>query len=99
MKASAWLFSVAMSVSGLALAQSAPQSRVTESTDPAKAAEVERHAQELAERGHKTPAMDEGGHAKKEKAHSTKSKAKQKPAKKEKATPPSDAPMAPEAKG
>jgi Skp family chaperone for outer membrane proteins len=92
MKASAWLFSVAVSVSGLALAQSAPQSRVTESTDPAKVAEVERRAQELEERKRTTPTME-----KKQKAHSTKGKAKQKPAKKEKA--PADAPMATEGKG
>jgi hypothetical protein len=90
MKASAWLFSAAICASSLALAQTAPQSRVTESTDPAKAAEVERHAQELAARAQTTP-------EKKQSSHPSKSKSKKKPAKKEKA--PSDTPMAPESKG
>jgi hypothetical protein len=96
MKASAWLFSAAMSVSGLALAQTAPQSRVTESTDPAKVAEVERHAQELESAKRTTPAMDERDHMQKQQMR-PKNKAKHKRAKKDKA--PSDTPMAPESKG
>jgi hypothetical protein len=96
MKASAWLFSAAMSVSGLALAQTAPQPHVTESTDPAKIAEVERHAQELAAK-RTTPTMDEGDHMQKQRTRPNKNKAKQKRAKKDKA--PSDTPMAPETKG
>jgi hypothetical protein len=87
MKASAWLFSAAMSVSCLALAQTAPKSTVTESTDPAKAAEIEHHAQELQARAQE---KEERAHMKKQ-AHPSKSKPKQKPAKKEKA--PSDTPM------
>jgi hypothetical protein len=97
MKASAWLFSAAMSVSSLVLAQTAPQSRVTESTDPAKIAEVERHAQELAERARTTPKMDESDHMQKQRTPSNKNKAKPKRAKKDKA--PSDTPMAPDSKG
>jgi uncharacterized membrane protein len=97
MKASAWLFSAAICVSSLALAQTAPQSRVTESTDPAKAAEVERHAQELAARAQTTPTMEERNQMKKQSTHPSKSKSKHKRAKKDKA--PSDTPMAPESKG
>ena len=97
MKASAWLFSAAMSVSSLALAQTAPQSNVTESTDPAKVAEVERHAQQLAAGARTTPTMDERDHTQKQHMRSDKSKAKPKRAKKGKA--PSDTPMATERKG
>ncbi|GEM_PF-3454194 len=43
MNARAWLFAAAMSASTLALAQAG----VTETTDQAKIAEIERHAQEL----------------------------------------------------
>jgi hypothetical protein len=46
MKPSALIFSVAMSVSGLVLAQTATDSAVRESTDPAKIADIERRAQE-----------------------------------------------------
>jgi hypothetical protein len=60
MKASTWLLAAAMSVSGLALAQTASNSGVTEITDPARIAEIEQHAQQLASRGQTTPAM--GGH-------------------------------------
>jgi hypothetical protein len=97
MKAKAWLFSAAMFVSSLALAQTAPQSRVTESTDPAKIAEVERHAQQLAAGARTPPAMDERDHMQKQRTRPDKSKAKHKRAKKAKA--PSDTPMAPESKG
>lgn len=44
MKAKIWLFASLISLSGMALAQS---SSVTQSTDPAKIAEIERHAQAL----------------------------------------------------
>jgi hypothetical protein len=97
MKASAWLFSAAMSVSSLALAQTAPQSNVTESTDPAKVAEVERHAQQLAAGAQTTPTMDERDHVQKQRARPNKNKAKHKRAKKDQA--PSDTPMATEKKG
>lgn len=93
MKPSAWLLSAAMSVSCLALAQTAPKSQVTEITDPAKIAEIERRAQELAANQQSQSAAKKPAarHDKK------KSKAKSKPAKK--AKPPSDEPMAPESKG
>lgn len=93
MKPSAWLFSAAMSVSCLALAQTAPKSQVTEVTDPAKIAEIERRAQELEANAQAKSAAQKptARHEKK------KSKAKSKPAKK--AKPPSDEPMAPETKG
>ena len=97
MKSSIWLFAAAVSVSGLALAQTAPSSTVTEINDPAKIAEIERHAEELAARQAKA---DERGHAQKHKQKHGKShhknKAKQQPAAQE--TPPSDTPMAPEPK-
>jgi hypothetical protein len=86
-----------MSVFSLALAQTAPQSTVTEITDPAKIAEIERRAQELAARAQTTPQMDEGDHMQKQGKRHDKNKAKHKRPKKEKA--PSDTPMAPESKG
>ncbi|HEX9173752.1 MAG TPA: hypothetical protein VF861_13925 [Telluria sp.] len=94
MKPSAWLFSAALSVSCLALAHAAPpKSTVTENTDPAKIAEIERRAQELEASAQSKPAAQKPPvrHEKK------KSKAKHKPAKK--AKPASDTPMAPETKG
>lgn len=97
MKPSAWLFSAAMSVSCLALAQTAPKSQVTEITDPAKIADIERRAQELqASRGTTDQAQKPSMRSDKSKSKS-KSKAKSKPVKKGK--PPADAPMASEAKG
>jgi hypothetical protein len=59
MKASTWLLAAAMSVSGLALAQTASNAGVTEITDPARIAEIEQHARQLASRGQATPAMGE----------------------------------------
>jgi hypothetical protein len=50
MKPRAWLFAATMSFASLALAQTPSQSTVAETTDPAKIAEIERHAQELASR-------------------------------------------------
>ena len=102
MKPSAWLFSAAMSVSCLALAQTAPQSQVTENTDPAKIAEIERRAQELAATGRTTSTMDERDQAQKPPMRHEKSK-KHKRAKKSKPPmdkAPTDAPMMePESKG
>jgi hypothetical protein len=97
MKASAWLFSAAMTVSSLALAQTEMKSGVTESTDPAKIAEIERHAQELASGAQATPMTDERDHMQKHDKRHHKNKAIQKRAKKDKA--PSDKPMATESKG
>lgn len=95
MKASAWLFAAAMSASGLALAQAATPPGVTESTDPAKIAEIERHAQQLASGAQATPAM--GEHDQMKKRHH-KNKAKHKHAMKEKEKAASDTPMATESK-
>jgi hypothetical protein len=101
-KASAWLVAAAMlSISSLALAQS-PQPTVREITDPAKIAEIERHAQELASGAQTTPGMGEqmreqDGMKHPAKKHHRKNKAKQKHPMKEKA--PSDTPMATENKG
>ncbi len=66
MKAHAWLFAAAMSVTGLTLAQTATQSGAVEITDPAKIAEIERHAQQLASGKQTTPTMDERHHMQKD---------------------------------
>lgn len=99
MKARTWLFAAAISVSGLALAQS--NSGVTQITDPSKIAEIERHAEQLKSGQPTTPmANEERGerrhgmrHHKQRKHH----KAMHRRAMKEKA--PSDTPMATESKG
>lgn len=102
MKSTVLLFAAAISVSGLALAQTAPKGGVTEITDPAKIAEIERHAQELAASQSAAPMMDEHERMR---AHATRHH-KQKPmhrrpmrekAMKDKA--PADTPMAPDSKG
>lgn len=98
MKASTWLFAAAISVSGLALAQTATNPGVTPITDPAKIAEIQRHAEQLKGK-QPAPMMDEQ-HGKKHhgmRHHKHHKKAMHKGAKKEKA--PSDAPMATESKG
>lgn len=97
MKPSIWLFAAAMSVSGLALAQ---QSSVTQITDPAKIAEIEQHAKQLAAGGGQAsetmPAMGKHDQMRTHKKmhRSMKSKAKSKA--KDKAAP--DTPMATESK-
>ncbi|MDB5915769.1 MAG: hypothetical protein JWR40_3 [Massilia sp.] len=96
MKSSAWLFAAAMSVSTLALAQSAQSSGVTESTDPAKISAIEQHAQELASRPAGAATADQGGDMKTQGKSRSKSKATHKPRAKDK--PPSDTPMATEGK-
>lgn len=96
MKPGIWLFSAAVAFSSIALAQTAPKSQVTETTDPAKIAEVERHAQELAAEEQKS--QEQMQQKKSKSSEKQKSKAKHKGAKKEKA--PSETPMpAPENKG
>lgn len=62
MKAHAWLFAAAMSVSGLTLAQNATPSGVVEITDPARIAEIERHAQQLGAGTPTTPMMGQRDH-------------------------------------
>lgn len=99
MKARTWLFAAAISVSGLALAQT--NAGVTTITDPAKIAEIERHAEQLKGNQPATPMMDEQ-HGKKEhgmRHHKQRKhhKAMHKGMKKEKA--PADTPMATESKG
>ena len=98
MKSSAWLFAAAMSVSGLALAQTAQGSGVTENTDPAKISAIEQHAQELASRppSAATAPVDEGGQMKHSGMRHHKGKPMHKAAKK--AKPPSDRPMATDSK-
>jgi hypothetical protein len=99
MKATTWIFAAAMSVSGLALAQS--NQGVTTITDPAKIAAIEAHAEQLKNNQPTTPMMDEQHgrkhhgmrHHKNRKHH----KAMHQGAKKDKA--PSDTPMATESKG
>ena len=96
MKSSTWLFAATLSISGFALAQSSPPNPgVTETTDPAKIAEIEKHAQELEARGQTTPAAGEKEHAKKPSKHH-KSKAKPKDENKDKA--PADTPAQTESK-
>jgi uncharacterized protein involved in copper resistance len=97
MKARTWLFAAAISVSGVALAQTNPG--VTQSTDPAKIAEIERHAEQL-KSGAPTTAMMDEDHGKKHhgmRHHKHHKKGMHKGAMKEKA--PSDTPMATESKG
>lgn len=96
MKTSAWLFAAAMSTAGLALAQTEPQPGVKEITDPAKIAEIERHAQELASRSQTTTTTTEHEARKHHGARHPKHKAKQKRAMKDKAPP--DQPAATEGK-
>jgi hypothetical protein len=101
MKSSIWLFAAAMSVAGLAMAQSAPSSTVTEINDPAKIAEIERHAQELAGQQQKTPAMSEHEHMHKPGMRHHKDKPMHKRGKKhmDKDKAPSETPMATDSKG
>jgi hypothetical protein len=99
MKATTWLFAVAMSVSGLALAQS--NQGVTVITDPAKIAEIERHAEQLKNNQPATPMASEHHgkkhHGMRHHKHRKHHKAMHKGVKKDKA--PSDTPMATESKG
>lgn len=95
MKASALIFSASMCVSGLALAQTDTASGVRENTDPAKIAEIERHAQELESRQQAAPTTDPQDYAKKQKKGERHHKSKShKPAAKQQ--PPSDTPAATE---
>lgn len=94
MKTKTCLFAAALAFSSWAFAQ-APKPEVTETTDPAKIAEIEKHAQELQARGQTTPAAGEKEHAKKRSKH-TKSKAKPKDENKDKA--PAETPAATEGK-
>lgn len=48
MKTVSWLLLSLVSAAGLALAQNAPLSGIAESTDPAKIADIERRAEEIA---------------------------------------------------
>lgn len=109
MKARIWLFAAAMSITGLALAQTNPG--VTQITDPAKIAEIERHAEQLRSGAPATPMMDERRdrrehgmrqdgrrhEGRRHHMHRKHHKAMHRRAMKEKA--PSDTPMATESKG
>jgi hypothetical protein len=97
MKSSAWLFAAAISVSGVALAQTAQSSGVTETTDQAKISAIEQHAQELASRPASAATADQGSDMKAQGTPTPKHKSKAKRA--TKAKPPSDTPMATESKG
>lgn len=98
MKATTWLFAAAMSVSGLALAQSG---QVTTITDPAKIAEIERHAEQLKSGQPAAPMMNETQVKQRHGMRHNKQRKHHKPmhrgAKKAKA--PADTPMATESKG
>lgn len=94
MKTTTCLFAAAMAFSGVAFAQTPTKSEVTETTDPSKIADIEKHAQELQARGQTTPAASEHEHAKKHSKH--KSKAKPKDENKDKA--PADMPAQTESK-
>ncbi|MBC7452427.1 MAG: hypothetical protein H7335_01720 [Massilia sp.] len=88
-----------MSLSGLALAQTAMNTGVTESTDPAKIAEIERHAQQLASRASATPVMGEREHMDKHGMHHNKDKKHKTMHKRaKKGAAPSEVPMATERK-
>lgn len=50
MKNSFWLFLALTTAAGLSVAQNAPLSGISETTDPVKIAEIERRAQEIAAR-------------------------------------------------
>jgi hypothetical protein len=99
MKSTAWLIAAAISVSSLALAQTATNPAVTEITDPAKIAEIEQHAQRLAAGAPPaTPMTGERDHMKEHGMRHHKHKAMHhKRAMKDKA--PSDTPMATDSKG
>jgi hypothetical protein len=86
MKSGKWLFAALISAAGLALAQTPTSTGVTESTDQAKIAEIEKHAQELEKRT-TTPAAGERDHTKKQGAQHHKSKAKPKQEMKDKPPP------------
>ena len=96
MKASPWLFAAAISASGLAPAQMAQSSGVTEITDPARIAAIERRAQELASRPAATATADKGGQMKHKGMRHHKNKGMHKGMKKDK--PASDMPMATDSK-
>ena len=97
MKSITFLFAAAMSVSGLALAQSATNPGVTEITDPAKIAEIEQHAQQLAAAQSATPATAEHEHMRKHGMRHQKHKAQHKREMKDQPAP--DAPVVPDSKG
>jgi hypothetical protein len=96
MKASALIFSASICVSGLALAQTDTNSAVKETTDPAKIAEIERHAEELASRQQAKPATEAPASTQKHKKGGGHKGKSHKPAVKE--NPPSDTAPATEEK-
>ena len=96
MKASAWIFAAAMSVSSLALAQTPQSSGVTEITDPARIAAIEQRAQQLASRPAATATADKGAQIKHKGMRHHKGKAMHKSMKKDK--PAADTPMATDSK-
>lgn len=87
MKSSAWLAAAVMSITCVAQAQG-----VSQTTDPARIAAIEQHAQQLASGAPSTPMMDHRGRMQKHAMRHHKNKAMRKGAMKHKATP--DKPMA-----
>jgi hypothetical protein len=89
MKSTAWLFAAALSAAGAALAQTEPQSTVTEITDPARITDIERRAQELVSRGQSSSSTaaptSEQAAGDKQQARAQKYKGKHKRAMKDKA--------------
>lgn len=79
MKTVSWLLLSLISAAGLALAQNAPLSGIAESTDPAKIADIERRADEIAANAQArssgtsaesaAPAPHRKAHAKKRRMH------------------------------
>ena len=96
MKARAWLFAAAMCASGLAPAQTARNSGVTEITDPARIAAIEQRARELASRPAATAMAGKGSQMKHKGMRHHKNKAMHKGVKKDR--PASDTPMATDSK-
>ena len=90
MKSRAWLAVALLSISSVALAQG-----INETTDPAKIAAIEQHAQQLQSGGHAAPMMSEKGHMHKHPMRHLKGKA-HKGAMKDKAS--ADKPLANEGK-
>ncbi|HCE10863.1 MAG TPA: hypothetical protein DIT28_17550 [Oxalobacteraceae bacterium] len=75
MKKASWVLASLLSIGGAAIAQNAPLSGISETTDPSKVAEVERRAQEVqaAAQQQGTPARaEETGAASRTKAKSVK---------------------------
>ena len=61
MKKASWILASLLSIGGAALAQNAPLTGISESTDPDKVAEVERRAQEVQAAAQQAPSSAQEG--------------------------------------